>query len=146
MGDTTVETGRKSEDYVIENYGCPYCEQKLSPFDHKNKPLYDARCSNCLFMVQIKSYYRSYEKVKNNKSHPILSSTYAILKKVLTAGILPSPLIVHYRADDMVVFYPFITERDNIEKRRKPVKGQYYYNYSIKVDTPRVILNKKKSS
>ena len=82
--------GREGEEDTVKKSVCPECGSRLVLFRDGNTPLFDAKCTNCNFMAQIKTS-------KGRPKTRVTGAGYSVLRKWLDSGNPVPPLIVNSR-------------------------------------------------
>ena len=125
---------------VIKLTRCPNCNRKLQKFPNNN-PLVDIRCEVCQFRAQVKGHDGNPNDIE------IQGGGWEILYKTYRAGYTIPPLIIYWRVNHEIRFYPFLFLKHLKKKPPLPPThkqaGYVQFNYVNLATLPYFVWRKK---
>ncbi|HEY9481162.1 MAG TPA: hypothetical protein VIR98_02955 [Candidatus Paceibacterota bacterium] len=125
------DVGKQGELEVIQLVSCPNCGKPLAEL-LPGFPLYDIRCTGCVFQAQVKT-------INSKPKGSIQGATWNIMESALKTGQLVPRLIVNFKWEEdgaehqKIIFYPFLSKKDHLKKYfteiKNPARSLWMFRY-----------------
>lgn len=116
--------GREGELDTVRKIACPDCGSRLALLIQRNAPLFDAKCTNCDFMAQIKA-------PEGRPKSKVTGAGYCVLRRWLDSGNPVPPLIVNSRWDGGQQIRLYRNVPESHIKPRKLSENHKYAGYGM---------------